>query len=1064
MKILHISDVHLIKGGTPDQQIVVDSFHTYIAQLLDEGSRFDFLVFSGDLVQAGAQNSEFRAALAALIDPLAKALHVQTDRVIICPGNHDIDRANVQKNAYVEAGLLSTLATRDEINQFIDQHLDIPFKPNAVPAPFERLANFYQTIWKQQVPKSSRPNPFVIAKRYEVENTSVGVAIFNTAWRCTGGADNVDRAHLVLGERVVDRAIGDLKDTDFRIAVFHHPTDWLIDDDRAAVEPRLSEGFDLVLFGHMHRTAPETRTNAFGGLIFSQAGCLFQNRNYYNGFSVIDVDLVTRTTVVSIHKYDDRSRRFDKDIGLIKNGAIEFSPSFRGSPGGGLKVLLARVSPMIRKLANDHLSLATDNSRVADIEEEFVAPPLSKYSSADEFIGVPGTASPVETLSIPDVLSSTENTLIAGPPESGKTSIAHALAISAARGKGDRLRLPVRFMFAAIEAGKHSLWRAARPYLNEVSDASLNATDLERYDLLALVDNVDPGDASRMSLLADLMKSTPNAKWVLFAEQRSRTLDKPLLQLVEDNKLLVLVIRPLPRTSIRALSASWTGISAGDASEETFDKVMSHLRRTGLPRTAYIVSLILWTLKNTSSGELLNEAVLLGNIIDFLLNKMDYRGSLRGEFDFTSRMTVLQELAYWMKNGQDIVNKNDLVLKLIDFLKQKALPYDASKIVDEFIRCGIFLKVDDEVSFRYNRFQEYFVSGYLRDNPEALKDALSGDNWRFYRREIDLYTSRFRHESDLLETAKSILDANLYGSAEYAKTELEHYMAQGSNAKRAIKRIERMAKKPMTAAKIDRLKDRAERGVRKRQDVLTRGATPETIAKNDFPSVRFYEAVQLYSNVIRNMEFADSEQKEVHTAHCMRAWGQFVANVFTGVEAVFGELRESVSEIAQELDGTSAEERKTIEKELSDLVADYETQMKHFIVPGASMIAYHNIGSEKLTEFMVSIANDETKLKMERVLSVSIVLELDPSLALDTLSGSKWKQSMDSRWISEVLESRLYRYYLDRPMSDALNSKFVNVIADLAVSISGGNKSAVIQSLQKDALSKKAREAGSHTE
>jgi len=81
---------------------------------------------------------------------------------------------------------------------------------------------------------------------------------------------------------------------------------------------------------------------------------------------------------------------------------------------------------------------------------------------------------------------------------------------------------------------------------------------------------------------------------------------------------------------------------------------MEQLQRTGLPRNGYVVALILWAIKNRSKGELLNEAVLLQNIVDFMLGRMDYTGALRSELDFTAKSAILQYLAIHFKRTREV--------------------------------------------------------------------------------------------------------------------------------------------------------------------------------------------------------------------------------------------------------------------------------------------------------------------------------------------------------------------------------------------------------------------------
>ncbi len=71
-----------------------------------------------------------------------------------------------------------------------------------------------------------------------------------------------------------------------------------------------------------------------------------------------------------------------------------------------------------------------------------------------------------------------------------------------------------------------------------------------------------------------------------------------------------------------------------------------------------------------------------------------------------------------------------------------------------------------------------------------------------------------------------------------------------------------MKSKPMTAAQVDQINDRAEALARDRkQRILLASSSVEQISNNDFPLAKFMDALELYSQFIRNLEFADSADK-----------------------------------------------------------------------------------------------------------------------------------------------------------------------------------------------------------
>jgi hypothetical protein len=86
LHILHLSDIHL--GTLPEAQKYRIQLETDLNKEL-KINKLEYLVISGDVANYSTQN-EYEAAF-ELIDGLVKHFQVEADRVIIVPGNHDLN-------------------------------------------------------------------------------------------------------------------------------------------------------------------------------------------------------------------------------------------------------------------------------------------------------------------------------------------------------------------------------------------------------------------------------------------------------------------------------------------------------------------------------------------------------------------------------------------------------------------------------------------------------------------------------------------------------------------------------------------------------------------------------------------------------------------------------------------------------------------------------------------------------------------------------------------------------------------------------------------------------------
>ncbi|SPP92744.1 metallophosphoesterase [Bradyrhizobium vignae] len=1044
LNVLHLSDLHYRGEQDHDVKIVLNALTETIG-LHASSEKIDLVVFSGDLVQSGADRATFEQAIHNFVRPLLVECKLDSSRFVICPGNHDIDRDVVRGSKYVELGLLASLRSREQINAFIDEHWTMPIA-GTIPPAFARLSKFYETQWIAPNPSRHFANLFLSIHSFDIGPLRIGVALFNTAWRTTGEPDDVDRNRLVLGERVVDRAVDMMKDCDLRIAVYHHPLNWLIDDDELSVEGRLQSEFDLLMCGHVHNNSPQYRKTVSGDAILSQGAALYVSRKYFDGFSILNVRPDERQAKMSLFEYSDQRRVFTPATRIVEGGQIilPFADS-RARAKPSLASTIRRVKSVIRQQANKHLSLIGTPSGAQDIDTHFVCPPFDNASRAASSVDQDQTRAPKSILA--SLLAIPESIAFIGRSEHGKTSLGHYVAVQVAEGNADQPRLPLLCQFAAIKKHTNLFWQLVRNRVTEISEGTIQRSLVENEAVFVIVDDVDLFDTDRLTILKQMISEQSNARWCLLVRNATGALS--LINTTEANfpGFKVSGIGELDRRSIRALSAQWLNTSSGEVTDAMHRAVMEQIQRTGLPRSGYIVSLMLWAMLNRSKGELINEAVLLQNLIDFMLGRMDYSGALRREFDFHSKSVVLQALAYWFKTTDEIKTKNDVVARVIQFLHSKALTYDATKIVDGFISCGIFSQVGETISFRYRRFQEFFVAGYFADNPSIRAQVLASPNWIDYTREFDLYTARFRHEGDLLDFVKAQIDSIDVPEPSLDGPQIEQYLASTKDPEFVATQIKKMRKEPMTAEQIDALWDSADRRLEERE-------RKQNGKKNERGSIETYFVVlEFYSELLRNLEFVDRERKKLHLDHCVALWEKGLRGILSGLKEVVEEFRREL-EAKNQPDNTE----RTIK-----LLTFFEEAMAFAWPAALSDTAYQNLGSEKLVDLLDELAQERGTAPLKRLFALFILLELDPARSIKRFSELASNRRTE-RWVKSAIVQRLFAYYHSRPLSASLRGEFEALVADLELDLmdktkaNGALKSRLISKLQQSAYKESDRQ------
>ncbi|MCP4699390.1 MAG: SUMF1/EgtB/PvdO family nonheme iron enzyme [Gammaproteobacteria bacterium] len=320
---LHLSDWHQ-RGEEFDRTAVRDALLRDIQEQADKISpdpgRIDFIVFSGDAAFSGKEE-EYRAAAANLFDPVLKACGLTGERLLIVPGNHDLNMDDfyllpepVKKPLTDEKTVQKWLADGKGRERLLD--------------PFEAYNRF---IGKYPGEEQSA---YLNIRQFKAGSKKIGLLGLNSAWMCgrkkDANGEPDDYGALIIGEPQIVDGLNKISAADVRIAVMHHSFDWLAEFDRSRVEERLGKECHFILCGHQHMAQVKIITGTPGDCVTIPAGACFDRRTaadprYTNAYNFVRLNFSTGQGTVYLRRWSDRQGAWLADTDTMPEGNLSFS-------------------------------------------------------------------------------------------------------------------------------------------------------------------------------------------------------------------------------------------------------------------------------------------------------------------------------------------------------------------------------------------------------------------------------------------------------------------------------------------------------------------------------------------------------------------------------------------------------------------------------------------------------------------------------------------------------------------------------------------------------------------
>ena len=290
---LHISDFHFrAEDDNFSQSVSCEALARDIPSRLSDAFPLQFIVVTGDVAFSG-KPSQYEIAF-DFFTSLLDSLDLESERLCIVPGNHDVDRS-IQ--SYMYQGVRARLTSQREVDEFLGLETErIQL--------MRRQSAFHEFRDRLVVGGQARETDDGLARvqDFDLNGFRVCVLELNSAW-LSGDGDHP--GSLLVGERQIIGALS-LAES-FRphltVALTHHPTDWLAEFDRVACSNRIVPQVDVFHSGHLHWHETSMMLAPGAQCIHSAAGSSHETRHYKNSYNLVEYDIARATCRIRQFEY-----------------------------------------------------------------------------------------------------------------------------------------------------------------------------------------------------------------------------------------------------------------------------------------------------------------------------------------------------------------------------------------------------------------------------------------------------------------------------------------------------------------------------------------------------------------------------------------------------------------------------------------------------------------------------------------------------------------------------------------------------------------------------------------
>ncbi len=752
IKIIHISDFHL-----ESENITVEKTNIINALASDLKSQVDnntIMCITGDIIDKGAngfKNKEeaYIVFETVFIDKIIEENPDLKGRIFVVPGNHDIDRNLIDKVS--EAGLKASLSDEKALNDFIIS--------NRKESSHLRQINRY-LLWERDFYSKYNGELTIFDNTFSIktDNYSIGITCLNSSWLCK---DDNDMGNLLIGKNQVENSLKFIEKTDIKIALTHHPLEFIKKFDKDSVKPLLYKHYNVLLTGHVHELKASYTKDLFGSIFVSIANSTVadnpKDKKHANGYTVIEF-IPEKKYKCIYRKYIELHNKFvpNTDIGT-EDGSKTFEIPARDTLNrfSRNQTLITSIESRFSEKLNDHILMSDNNTAtICTIEHLFVHPTILNAPQdsleKDETINY----------KIEDILKDSSNYLIYGLKEAGKTILLDKLFIDTLNGFNKYNKIPVLVKFGELK--KNGPKKLIKEFIGiptmEIDDF------LKSNNVILLLDDIyfNGTTSEEILKLKELIVQFPKLQLIASSTQiLENVIPTDYLKYNDVFDFNLAFIQNFNTSEIKQFITKWFNGREVDL-QENMQKLIKSFGDFGLPRTPLSITLFLWIFEKQEKRPI-NNSVLVEIFVENLLEKTKLENIYSETFGFKNKKRLLSFISKYMKdNGNADLSYCVDYVTLLNYVSEYLKSRFTGKpqvVLNDFIKRGILsLEDDNTIRFKSAFFFHFFLALHFEYDTSFKTEVFSGENYLNYLEEINYYTGLKGDDVDILKFTQDKLE------------------------------------------------------------------------------------------------------------------------------------------------------------------------------------------------------------------------------------------------------------------------------------------------------------------